>query len=156
MSCFFLMNDHLIYYAPKKTNKSTLPPTHTWIMEIGLILAVSLLTLVAFVGGSLDDVKKMIHSTDALTSAAVGTEASLVKCTLQGTARLPAFSMDGDFVIGGAFFIHYQMHTVVNNYTTKPELPRCTGRLVRGRSVASFAIICREKYSFKKIQAAVD
>ncbi|KAM4742877.1 extracellular calcium-sensing receptor-like [Anableps anableps] len=35
--------------------------------------------------------------------------------------------MDGDFVIGGAFFIHYQMHTLVNNYTTKPELPRCTG-----------------------------
>ncbi|XP_008423292.1 vomeronasal type-2 receptor 1-like isoform X3 [Poecilia reticulata] len=35
--------------------------------------------------------------------------------------------MDGDFVIGGAFFIHYQMHTLVNNYIKKPELPRCTG-----------------------------
>ncbi|XP_015227736.1 PREDICTED: extracellular calcium-sensing receptor-like [Cyprinodon variegatus] len=35
--------------------------------------------------------------------------------------------MDGDFLIGGAFFIHYQMETVVNNYTTKPKLPKCTG-----------------------------
>ncbi|KAM4742880.1 extracellular calcium-sensing receptor-like [Anableps anableps] len=35
--------------------------------------------------------------------------------------------MDGDFIIGGTFFIHYKMQTVNNNYTTKPELPRCTG-----------------------------
>ncbi|XP_014331282.2 extracellular calcium-sensing receptor-like [Xiphophorus maculatus] len=35
--------------------------------------------------------------------------------------------MDGDFVIGGAFLFHYQVQTVINNYTTKPELPICKG-----------------------------
>ncbi|XP_035984781.1 extracellular calcium-sensing receptor-like [Fundulus heteroclitus] len=35
--------------------------------------------------------------------------------------------MDGDFIIGGAFVIHYQVHTVLNNYTTKPGVARCTG-----------------------------
>uniref|UniRef100_A0A3Q2DWY6 Extracellular calcium-sensing receptor-like n=1 Tax=Cyprinodon variegatus TaxID=28743 RepID=A0A3Q2DWY6_CYPVA len=35
--------------------------------------------------------------------------------------------MDGDFVIGGAFFIHYKMQTLFHNYTTEPELPRCIG-----------------------------
>ncbi|MEQ2256377.1 hypothetical protein ILYODFUR_023595 [Ilyodon furcidens] len=46
----------------------------------------------------------------------------------RGTPRQPAFSTDGDFVIGGAFFLHLQMHTAINNYTTKPKLPRCKGR----------------------------
>ncbi|XP_043975263.1 extracellular calcium-sensing receptor-like [Gambusia affinis] len=98
-------------------------------MEIGLRLAVSLFNLlIAVVADSFnDDVERAIQSTDALNGAGVSAEAPLVKCSLQGSARLPAFSMDGDFVIGGAFFIHYQMHTLVNNYTTKPELPRCTG-----------------------------
>ncbi|XP_035984779.1 extracellular calcium-sensing receptor-like [Fundulus heteroclitus] len=35
--------------------------------------------------------------------------------------------MDGDFIIGGAFVIHYQVHTVLNNDTTKPGVARCTG-----------------------------
>lgn len=51
-------------------------------------------------------------------------------CSLQGAARLPAFSMDGDYVIGGVFSIHNSMHTVENNYTTAPESPSCSGRLV--------------------------
>ncbi|XP_013868246.1 extracellular calcium-sensing receptor-like [Austrofundulus limnaeus] len=55
------------------------------------------------------------------------TEDSSVKCTLQGTARLPAFAMEGDFVIGGVFSMHYKMHTVIYDYTTKPEALRCTG-----------------------------
>uniref|UniRef100_A0A3P9P8L7 Extracellular calcium-sensing receptor-like n=1 Tax=Poecilia reticulata TaxID=8081 RepID=A0A3P9P8L7_POERE len=52
-----------------------------------------------------------------------------VQCTLQGTPRVSAFSKDGDFVIGGIFSIHYQLYTVIYNYTTKPEPPRCTGSL---------------------------
>uniref|UniRef100_A0A3Q3GJ31 Extracellular calcium-sensing receptor-like n=1 Tax=Kryptolebias marmoratus TaxID=37003 RepID=A0A3Q3GJ31_KRYMA len=44
-----------------------------------------------------------------------------MKCTLQSTPRLPAFSKDGDFVIGGVFSLHYKLHTVIYNYTTKPE-----------------------------------
>ncbi|XP_031152349.1 extracellular calcium-sensing receptor-like [Sander lucioperca] len=35
--------------------------------------------------------------------------------------------MDGDYVIGGVFSIHYNMQTVKHNYTTMPEPLRCTG-----------------------------
>ncbi|XP_036977769.1 extracellular calcium-sensing receptor-like [Acanthopagrus latus] len=37
--------------------------------------------------------------------------------------------MDGDYIIGGIFSIHYYMHTVKHNYTTMPEPPRCTGSM---------------------------
>nr|XP_015806574.2 extracellular calcium-sensing receptor [Nothobranchius furzeri] len=51
-----------------------------------------------------------------------------MKCSLQGSPCLPAFSMDGDFVVGGVFSFHYQLYTVIHNYTIKPEPLRCTGR----------------------------
>ncbi|XP_037533485.1 extracellular calcium-sensing receptor-like [Nematolebias whitei] len=38
--------------------------------------------------------------------------------------------MDGDFVIGGVFSLHYKQLTVIYNYTTKPEPSRCTGSLI--------------------------
>ena len=71
-----------------------------------------------------------------LTEDGVSTEATSVTCKLQGTTRLPAFSMDGDFLIGGVFSIHYYMQTVKHNYTTMPEPLRCRGRLVRRRNGA--------------------
>ncbi|XP_034556204.1 extracellular calcium-sensing receptor-like [Notolabrus celidotus] len=37
--------------------------------------------------------------------------------------------MDGDYVIGGSFAIHYYMHTVKHNYTILPEPLRCTGSM---------------------------
>uniref|UniRef100_A0A8C6KAY4 G-protein coupled receptors family 3 profile domain-containing protein n=1 Tax=Nothobranchius furzeri TaxID=105023 RepID=A0A8C6KAY4_NOTFU len=37
--------------------------------------------------------------------------------------------MGGDFVIGGVFSIHHKLYTVINNYTTKPDPPKCTGSL---------------------------
>ncbi|XP_029028184.1 extracellular calcium-sensing receptor-like [Betta splendens] len=37
--------------------------------------------------------------------------------------------MDGDYIIGGAFSIHYNMLPVKHNYTTKPEPLSCTGRI---------------------------
>ncbi|XP_049918980.1 extracellular calcium-sensing receptor-like [Epinephelus moara] len=46
-----------------------------------------------------------------------------------GTIRLPALSMDGDYVIGGVLSIHHYMHTVKHNYTTMPEPLRCTGSI---------------------------
>ncbi|XP_005952570.1 extracellular calcium-sensing receptor-like, partial [Haplochromis burtoni] len=55
--------------------------------------------------------------------------ASSVKCKLQGSTRIPAFSMDGDYVIGGVFSIHYFMQTVNHNYTTMPEPVRCSGSI---------------------------
>ncbi|XP_053278610.1 extracellular calcium-sensing receptor-like [Pleuronectes platessa] len=37
--------------------------------------------------------------------------------------------MDGDYVVGGVFSIHYYMHTVKYNYTTMPEPLRCMGSI---------------------------
>ena len=84
---------------------------------IGLILSISLCEL---------------NSAVVLNSYGDGSEASSVTCKLQGSTRQPAFSMDGDYVIGGVFSIHYYMHTVKHNYTTMPEPLSCTGRLVQG------------------------
>ncbi|XP_070399330.1 extracellular calcium-sensing receptor-like [Nothobranchius furzeri] len=96
---------------------------------VGLRLAVSLLKLMSFVcGGSLGGLTKTIERTEAQAGSDVSFEASPMKCILQGTPRLPALSMNGDFVIGGAFSLHYTMDAVIHNYTTKPEPPRCTGR----------------------------
>uniref|UniRef100_A0A3P8Y646 G-protein coupled receptors family 3 profile domain-containing protein n=1 Tax=Esox lucius TaxID=8010 RepID=A0A3P8Y646_ESOLU len=53
-----------------------------------------------------------------------------VQCRLQGTPRPPAFSKDGDFVIGGVFSIHYNMHTVEHKFTSIPEPLKCTERFV--------------------------
>uniref|UniRef100_A0A3B4G053 Extracellular calcium-sensing receptor-like n=1 Tax=Pundamilia nyererei TaxID=303518 RepID=A0A3B4G053_9CICH len=66
--------------------------------------------------------------------------ASSVKCKLQGSTRIPAFSMDGDYVIGGVFSIHYFMQTVNHNYTTMPEPVRCSGRSLRFSRAMVFAI----------------
>ncbi|XP_052353637.1 extracellular calcium-sensing receptor-like [Oncorhynchus keta] len=61
------------------------------------------------------------------SSSASGLES--VRCRLQGTPRRPAFSQDGDFVIGGVFSMHYYMHTVDHSYTSLPEPLKCTGSM---------------------------
>ncbi|XP_037533760.1 extracellular calcium-sensing receptor-like [Nematolebias whitei] len=47
----------------------------------------------------------------------------------KSTRCLPAFSENGDFVIGGIFSIHYKLHAVIYNYTTKPEPSSCSGSI---------------------------
>ena len=79
-----------------------------------------------------EDLKQSIGFTERRSDAGVSTEASSVNCKLQGTTRLPVFSMNGDYVIGGVFSIHTYKHTLMHDYTTIPEPQRCTGRLVRG------------------------
>ncbi|XP_070826375.1 extracellular calcium-sensing receptor-like [Chaetodon trifascialis] len=37
--------------------------------------------------------------------------------------------MDGDYVIGGVFSMHYYKHRERHNYTSMPELQRCTGSI---------------------------
>lgn len=61
-------------------------------------------------------------------------EALPINCNLQGTARTPAFSMDGEYIIGSVFSIHYKELIKIHNYTTVPEPPICTGRFVKGWS----------------------
>lgn len=95
---------------------------------VGMRLALSLLEVnsVVGLGGSVTGLKQRT----GLTKTTVGTESGLVKCNMQGTAHLPVFSMDGDYVIGGVFSIHSNMHLLIHNYTTMPDPLRCTGRLV--------------------------
>uniref|UniRef100_A0A3B4GAJ9 Extracellular calcium-sensing receptor-like n=1 Tax=Pundamilia nyererei TaxID=303518 RepID=A0A3B4GAJ9_9CICH len=47
-----------------------------------------------------------------LTGAKVGTVESSVNCKLQGSTRPPAFSKDGDFIIGGTFSLHSYTQTL--------------------------------------------
>ncbi|XP_027136168.1 extracellular calcium-sensing receptor [Larimichthys crocea] len=68
----------------------------------------------------------MAELTEDRTGAEVSTPASS-KCKLQGATRLPTFSMDGDYVIGGVFSIHSYKHTEMHNYTTMPEPLTCRG-----------------------------
>ncbi|XP_026169477.1 uncharacterized protein LOC113134350 [Mastacembelus armatus] len=52
-----------------------------------------------------------------------------VKCKLQGTTLPSAFSMDGDYVIGGVFSMHHYVQTVDRDYTTVPGPLKCTGSI---------------------------
>lgn len=83
----------------------------------------------------------------------VRTLASPIKCSLQGSNRLPAFTMNGDFVVGGAFSIHYKELTRTHNYTTVPELPSCARGLVTMRSSGEKREgndnLCQNKYVFR-------
>ncbi|KAF3692673.1 Extracellular calcium-sensing receptor [Channa argus] len=76
-----------------------------------------------------NDLQPLAVSKQLSSCAEVSTVDSSVICKLWGTAHLPAFSEDGDYIIGGVFFIHYNMEMVKHNYTTKPEPLRCTGRI---------------------------
>uniref|UniRef100_A0A3Q2R0R6 Extracellular calcium-sensing receptor-like n=1 Tax=Fundulus heteroclitus TaxID=8078 RepID=A0A3Q2R0R6_FUNHE len=68
---------------------------------------------VVSLGGSVISLRQKTEPTNPLTPAGVSAKPSSVLCTLQGTPRVPAFSKDGDFVIGGIFSIHYQLFTVI-------------------------------------------
>ncbi len=103
---------------------------------IGLILCLSLYELSSSLAlnGSGDGLRQRAGLAEERTVTGLSSEASPVKCKFQGTARQPAFSMDGDFVIGGVFSTQYYKNTVRHNYTTMPEPQSCKGRLVRGRN----------------------
>ena len=101
---------------------------------IGLTLAVGVCELnsALALNDSGDGQKQSVGLTEENTSDGISSKASSVKCKLQATTRQPAFSMDGDYVIGGVFSIHHYKQTAMYNYTTMPEPEKCTGRSVRG------------------------
>ncbi|XP_032401806.1 extracellular calcium-sensing receptor-like [Xiphophorus hellerii] len=93
---------------------------------LGLALALSLLNLnmVVVLVESANSLEKSVGlpSSDA---GLMATRSSV--CTLQGGAHTPAFSEDGDYLIGGVYSIHHYMHTVDNNYNTVPQILSCIG-----------------------------
>ncbi|KAK2894876.1 hypothetical protein Q8A67_012105 [Cirrhinus molitorella] len=50
-------------------------------------------------------------------------------CILQGDPQLPDLFEDGDFVIGGAFTIHYYVKTEKHTYTRRPQPLECSGSM---------------------------
>jgi len=54
---------------------------------------------------------------------------NLGTCILQGDPQPPALFKDGDFIIGGAFTIHYYVRTEKHTYTRRPQPLECSGRL---------------------------
>ncbi|XP_016385794.1 extracellular calcium-sensing receptor-like [Sinocyclocheilus rhinocerous] len=50
-------------------------------------------------------------------------------CILQGDPQPPALFEDGDFVIGGAFTIHYYVRTEKQTYTQRPQPLVCSGSM---------------------------
>lgn len=103
-----------------------------WVMEISafctlLLLAVALLEInsVCVLCGLLTSFKQRAGLSES--GVTISTDSSSVKCYLQGTAGSPVFSMEGDFVLGGVFSIHFNMDAKIHPYTAMPEPPRCTG-----------------------------
>ena len=117
----------------------------TLALFIGLKLAVGVCELnsaLAF-NDSGDGQKQSFGLTEENTSGRISSEVSSVKCNLQAHTRRPAFSMHGDYVIGGVFSIHHYKQTAMYNYTTIPEPQKCTGRSVRGWSVGlDYVTLC--------------
>lgn len=140
-------------YKQVKTNLHTNTETREmdkWVVFIGFRLVLGLLKIMSFadLGGSVNILKQNTESIDSNTAAGVINEASSMKCDLQGTPRSPAFSMSGDFVVGGAISLHYTQYSVIYNYTKKPEPPRCTGRLVRKLNVRIKSVMCIVRNTF--------
>ena len=61
-------------------------------------------------------------------SSDAGNATNSVKCMLRGSPRPTGLTLEGDYLIGGVFSIHYSMKTVKHNYTSLPEPLECTGR----------------------------
>uniref|UniRef100_A0A4W4HDC9 G-protein coupled receptors family 3 profile domain-containing protein n=1 Tax=Electrophorus electricus TaxID=8005 RepID=A0A4W4HDC9_ELEEL len=59
-----------------------------------------------------------------------GRNANAVSCRLWAEPQLPGLSMNGDFIIGGIFTIHYYVRSEQTNYTRLPEQLQCSGRSV--------------------------
>ncbi|XP_048025523.1 extracellular calcium-sensing receptor-like isoform X1 [Megalobrama amblycephala] len=54
---------------------------------------------------------------------------NLGTCILQGDPQPPALFEDGDFVIGGAFTIHYYVRTEKHTFTRRPQPIECSGSM---------------------------
>lgn len=58
--------------------------------------------------------------------------ANPISCRLWTDPQIPGIFMNGDFVIGGIFSIHYYTRSEQNTYTWQPSQLQCSGRSVCG------------------------
>ncbi|KAL7870347.1 hypothetical protein SRHO_G00078440 [Serrasalmus rhombeus] len=58
--------------------------------------------------------------------------ADLVGCRLWVEPQMPDLSMNGDFIIGGLFSVHYYMRSELNTYNKQPLQPQCSGSMSVG------------------------
>lgn len=59
-------------------------------------------------------------------------KANPISCRLWTDPQLAGIFMNGDFVIGGIFSIHYYTRSEQNTYTWQPSQLQCSGRSVSG------------------------
>ncbi|KAL7870356.1 hypothetical protein SRHO_G00078530 [Serrasalmus rhombeus] len=64
-----------------------------------------------------------------LIFCAVPCKADEISCRLWAEPQMPGFYVNGDFVIGGIFSIHYYMRSEQNTYTRAPLQPQCSGSM---------------------------
>ncbi|XP_026885323.2 extracellular calcium-sensing receptor-like [Electrophorus electricus] len=73
-----------------------------------------------------------------------GCKAKPDNCRLWTEPQMPGLSMNGDFMIGGIFTIHYYTKSGENTFTTIPPQPQCSGsmdfRQLRFARALEFAI----------------
>ncbi|XP_076853588.1 extracellular calcium-sensing receptor-like [Brachyhypopomus gauderio] len=58
-----------------------------------------------------------------------GCKANPVSCRLWAEPQMPILSLDGDFIIGGIFSIHYYVKSEQATYTMMPAQPQCAGSM---------------------------
>ncbi|XP_036441276.1 extracellular calcium-sensing receptor-like [Colossoma macropomum] len=56
-------------------------------------------------------------------------KADPVSCRLWAEPQMPGLSMNGDFIIGGIFSIHFYTSSEQNTYTRQPLQPQCSGSM---------------------------
>ncbi|XP_076853583.1 extracellular calcium-sensing receptor-like [Brachyhypopomus gauderio] len=61
--------------------------------------------------------------------SSAGCKANPVRCSLWAEPQIPELSMNGDFIIGGIFSIHFYTNSGENTYTRLPPQLQCSGSM---------------------------
>lgn len=103
------------------------PPSDTDGMEVSAFFIPLIMSLIecANVHGTSLTPRRGFEGGEA--ARVVRTAGLSLECELQGLAWEPAFSMDGDYIIGGVFSLHHYREQTMHEYTARPKPSRCTG-----------------------------
>ncbi|KAM3616855.1 uncharacterized protein V6R79_024815 [Siganus canaliculatus] len=97
-------------------------------MEVSALFTSLILSAFAALNSPWDGLTKTAGLKKESANGAINIKKS-VKCEIMGASRQPAFSMDGDYIVGGVFSLRTFKHTTQHNYTTMPKLQICTGSI---------------------------